>query len=332
MRAKIISLAVLLVAFAGAPALAAEQHSCNGLNLLDSLATTDPVRHARVVAASERLENGKAIFWKLERAGRPPSYLFGTVHLTDRRVTRLSDAAKKALDGAKSVLIENTDFAVPEASAAYASAMKSAVFRDGRSLDRLLSKAEFEKLVRSTGGIPPEILKLYRPWMVSLMLSASTCERDRLKQGIDVLDMAITRRAQGNGTPVSGLESTIDQLASLAAVPDDEQLQILRANIALADQSEDLRETMVQLYATRRIGALWNLQLALSEKAGVPASAYTSFERIIIIERNRRMRNGALPHLDKGGAFIAVGALHLPGKAGLVQLFRDAGYSATPME
>ncbi len=44
------------------------------------------------------------------------------------------------------------------------------------------------------------------------------------------------------------------------------------------------------------------------------------------------MCDGALPHLDKGGAFIAVGALHLPGKTGLVSLLREAGYTLTAIE
>jgi uncharacterized protein YbaP (TraB family) len=331
-RTRSIAWVLLAACFAANAALAAERAPCKGLNLLDKLAATDPARHARILAASDTLENGKAVFWKLEREGRAPSYLFGTVHLTDRRITRLSKEAKNALRGARTLLIENTDFSAAATSSAYASAMKSAVFHDGRSLDQLLSKDEFDNLVRATGGIPPQLLKLYRPWMVSLMLSASTCERDRLRRGHDVLDMVIAKRARAGGTTVSGLESTVDQLGALAAVPDSEQIDILRANIALVGKSEDLRETMVQLYLARRIGALWHLQIALSEQAGVQASAYASFERIIIIERNRKMRDGALPHLEKGGAFIAVGALHLPGPTGLVRLFRDAGYTATPIE
>ncbi len=44
------------------------------------------------------------------------------------------------------------------------------------------------------------------------------------------------------------------------------------------------------------------------------------------------MRDRALPLLGKGGAFIAVGALHLPGDKGLVALFREAGYTVTAVE
>jgi uncharacterized protein YbaP (TraB family) len=44
------------------------------------------------------------------------------------------------------------------------------------------------------------------------------------------------------------------------------------------------------------------------------------------------MRDKAVEALAEGGVLIAVGALHLPGKQGLVALFREAGYTLTPVE
>jgi uncharacterized protein YbaP (TraB family) len=43
------------------------------------------------------------------------------------------------------------------------------------------------------------------------------------------------------------------------------------------------------------------------------------------------MAANAEPYLAKGNAFIAVGAMHLPGKDGLVELFRQAGYRVEPV-
>ncbi|HEX2840576.1 TraB/GumN family protein [Hyphomicrobium sp.] len=331
-------IAVLFIASTHRPATSQEapetsQTRCTGKNLLDKLSATDPALHARIVENANALENGQAIFWKLERPGSPPSYLFGTVHLTDNRIKRLRDTTKNAIRASKTLLIENANLSPEATGRAYVAAAESAVFTDGRTLDSLLSKEEFDQVRKSAGeSVPADALRLYRPWIVSLMIAASDCERRRVQSGYRVLDMALAERAQVNGIPVGGLETTEDQLTALASIPDDEQLGILRANIALIDENENLRETMVQLYLRRRIGALWDLQLALAEKAGVPASAYASFQKTLIVDRNRKMREAALPHLEKGGAFIAVGALHLPGKTGLVELFREAGYTATAIE
>jgi uncharacterized protein YbaP (TraB family) len=48
--------------------------------------------------------------------------------------------------------------------------------------------------------------------------------------------------------------------------------------------------------------------------------------------RNTRMRDAAIPLMAEGGAFIAVGALHLVGREGLVALFREAGFSVYAIE
>jgi uncharacterized protein YbaP (TraB family) len=51
--------------------------------------------------------------------------------------------------------------------------------------------------------------------------------------------------------------------------------------------------------------------------------------RVLLLDRNAVMAERAAPLLASGGAFIAVGALHLVGKSGLVERFRAEGYTAT---
>jgi len=50
-----------------------------------------------------------------------------------------------------------------------------------------------------------------------------------------------------------------------------------------------------------------------------------------LVGRNEVMAERAAPRLEAGGAFIAVGALHLSGKEGLVERFRALGYRVTPL-
>jgi uncharacterized protein YbaP (TraB family) len=321
--------ALVVVLFTGA-AQAGEAARCSGFNLLDKLAATDPGLHDRIVTNAGKIENGNAVLWKIERADRAPSYLFGTVHLSDARVA-MSPTTQDALANARTVIIENSDLSLEASANAYRAAAKNAVFDNGQTLDKLLSAAEFEKLLRTVKGTP-QALRPYRPWIVSLMLTGSECERHRVHNGDLVLDMAIADHAKTHGIPLTGLETTQEQLEALASIPDAEQAGILRANLALTDEAENLMETMVQVYLSRRVGALWDLQIAFAEKAGVSARDFASFERKIIVERNRKMRDGSLPHLKKGGAFVAVGALHLPGKTGLVSLLREAGYTLTAIE
>ena len=89
---------------------------------------------------------------------------------------------------------------------------------------------------------------------------------------------------------------------------------------------------MLQFYLTRRMGLAIPFQLELAKRAGVAATAFDAFESEILRKRNDGMALAARPLLDKGGAFIGVGALHLIGANGLVALLRNAGYTVTAAE
>jgi uncharacterized protein YbaP (TraB family) len=52
----------------------------------------------------------------------------------------------------------------------------------------------------------------------------------------------------------------------------------------------------------------------------------------MITTRNKTMAAHAEPILAKGNAFIAVGALHLPGPEGLIELLRKNGYTVSMVE
>ena len=311
-----------------------EPSRCGGENLLASLALSDPALHGRILDAAASLENGQHLLWKVERAGLAPSYLFGTVHLTDSRVREISAETRAALRSARAVLLETSDIGPQTTAAALVSAARTAVYTDGRTLDRLLTKDEFKKvqLTIDRAGVPAASARIYRPWMISMMLSGSNCERRRIREGEPVLDMALAQEARIHGIPITGLETAEEQIRTLASVPEDQQLGMLRANLALIDETDNLMETMVQLYLERRIGAVWELQMALAETAGVPASAFDGFRQTVIVDRNVKMYEAARGYFEKGGTFMAVGALHLPGEDGLVALLRTAGYTVTPVE
>ena len=98
------------------------------------------------------------------------------------------------------------------------------------------------------------------------------------------------------------------------------------------DRIDDMMETMVQLYLQRQLGAIWPLQMVLAEKVGVARRPSTPPSRACSSTRNLGMRDKALEALGEGNVFMAVGGLHLPGKQGLVALFREAGYTVTAVE
>jgi uncharacterized protein len=115
---------------------------CRGQNMLDEMKTAEPVVYARVMSAARQTVNAEALFWRIEKPGIAPSYLLGTVHVSDPRVTTLSSAVSAALTSAKAVALEIADMS-PAAMQAGAGSDPSLMISTNRGLGNLISQEEF---------------------------------------------------------------------------------------------------------------------------------------------------------------------------------------------
>lgn len=308
--------------------------TCGGRDILADVQAQDPASFTRIMAQAQATTNDGAALWRVERDGKPDSYLLGTIHLTDERVTELSDAVKSAIGQSRVVALEVADISPVATMQAIGAASDLVLFDDGHRLDQMISSEAFKQVEKKLeeAKLPSAVAHMYKPWVVSMILAVGPCERERVAEGKLVLDMVVSAYAQEKKIPVVGLETLKSQLEAAAAVPMNEQVQILRASLVHASRADDLRETVLNLYLQRKLGAVIPLQLYVAAKSGEVTDNLDGFREALITNRNRSMRTRALPLLAEGGAFIAVGGLHLVGEDGLVKLLRDAGYRVVPVE
>jgi len=329
-----LAFAIIAAASTGALAKTAPPQSCKGRDILADLQQNDPASLEKIMAQAKATKNDGAVLWRIERDGKPASHLFGTIHLTDDRITTLSKAVRTAIAGSRVVALEVADISPVATMEAIGDASQLVLLPEGQRLDEMISAevyAEIENKLEEA-DVPSATAYMLKPWVVSMILAVDQCERARAAMGKPVLDMVISQTAQKQKIPVIGLETMQSQLEAAAAVPMDEQMQILRASLVHANRANDLRETVLRLYQERKLGAVMPLQLYAAAKSGEVVDDLEDFREALITKRNRTMRTRALPLLAEGGAFIAVGAMHLIGEDGLVQLFRDAGYTVVPVE
>lgn len=333
MRRSVIIAGVVLLACLCGPARAATP-PCVGTDLLDELAREDPARWQRVLTDAKATINTEARLWRIERAGTPASYLLGTLHSTDPRITALSPALQAAIAATRRTAIEIADVS----SSAMLDVIKTdpdlVLYLDGRSIAQQLTAAEMQTVVARLrlAGMPAELVASLRPWFAYTLLSLPDCERVRKSEGINVLDLVVAEQSRRQGSEVVGLESIEEQLGALAAVPEAEQFNMLRMAVAWSDRSADVLESVQQRYLRREMGAAWPLNAALAAKAGIASRTFRGFQEKVVVDRNFLMRDRSLPYLAEGRTLIAVGALHLTGEYGLVALYRQAGYTVTPVE
>jgi uncharacterized protein YbaP (TraB family) len=331
----LVFLSFLATALLVAGKVRAEAPTCTGSDMLAQLAREDPAAVAKIERDAAATPNGKGLLWKLEREGRPPSFLFGTMHMTDPRVTSLPPAAKAAYEASGTVVIETTD--VLDQAGMMAALMKKpelTMFTDSTTLTSLLSPEDIKVVDAGLAarGIPLASVAKMKPWMLSAMVALPTCEMARKSAGAPVLDVKLAGDAQAAGKAVAGLETAEEQLEAMASLPMDFHIKGLVETLKLGDRMDDVVETMIVLYLNGDTGTFWPLFRAVLPSGKEDQAGYAAFEETIVTARNRTMADKAEPLLAEGNAFIAVGALHLPGPEGLVELFRKAGYEVTAVE
>ena len=268
--------------------------------------------------------------WK--RPAKKPSFLFGTMHMTDPRVTKLPSAAQKAFDAADTVVIETTEILdQAKMMATLAAEPELMMFTDGATLASLMSPEDAAAISRALDnrGIPAASVARMKPWMLSAMVALPACELARKAAGAPMLDVKLAEEAKAGGKSLEGLETVAEQLRAMASLPMEFHMKGLVETLKLGDRIDDVIETMIVLYEREDTGMFWPLLRAVLPSAGEDEAGYAAFEETMITSRNRVMADNAGPILAKGNAFIAVGALHLPGPEGLIELFRKAGYTVT---
>ncbi|WP_294642182.1 TraB/GumN family protein [uncultured Aureimonas sp.] len=288
-----------------------------------------PEREAAAIA------NGEGRLFRIEREGLKPSFLFGTMHLSDPRIVDLPDAADRALDGADGVVIETTDVLDPaRMGATLLSRADLTTLPAGQTLAGVVGEEGMARIVPvlEARGTPAAAIARLQPWFVAAGLLMTDCETQRTAQGAKVLDVAIAERAAAAAKPLDGLETAAEQLEALASMPLDLQADNLVASVVLVDRMPDLFETMIDLYLKGQIaliGPATEKALPSGTDAATSLAVTQAFEDRVVHRRNALMAERLQPFLAKGGRFVAVGALHLPGETGLVAALRRAGWTVT---
>ncbi len=322
-------LAATALLVAGA-AEAAAPPACAGKDLIEALQREDPAAHAKLVETARKIPNAEGLLYRIDRPGLEPSWLFGTMHVTDDRLAELPPEASAAIAGSRTVALELDELALDKDGM-------------GEKMGRLLAERGIDPARKGLAGLSPSDRKslrqalaergmkdvppeTFRPWVLLTFVSLPACEMARSAAGLKVVDARVAEAGLAAGAEIVGLEEMEEQIDAMASISPRNAARLLAGMARLGPALSDVFETTVGLYRRREIGYLFG-DLKLVGVAD--AESFAEFLEILVDKRNLTMRDRALPLLEKGRTFIAVGALHLVGEKGLVELFRKEGFSVT---
>jgi hypothetical protein len=323
---SIIALFVLGLLCRLSPAAAVEAPVCHGKDLTQ-IAGLDAAKARR----ANDLVNADGVFWRIDKPGLEPSYLYGTIHSTDDSALTLARRAAERIDSAKVVATElGGPMDATEKANAGAAMLARALDRDHDTFEDApqADRAEIEKLLAGQ-GYPSEFVHHLKLWFLAVLTAVPQCEAARQALDLPEVDQLIAQSAKASGVKVVGLETVGEQIDAIAAM----RPQIAGVLLALAARdpgmNDDVYATMLKLYRESRPADILPISDALGDMSEDERAAEDEFTRLLVVGRNAAMAERIAPLLKGGGAFIAVGALHLPGKTGLIERLRAEGYTVT---
>ncbi len=283
------------------------------LLLLAGLVQTSPAAQPETGVYAGAVDKG--LLWKITSAEGKVGYLFGTIHSEDARVL---DFPQVLLDAVKESPIFAMEL-VPNLPT-IGKLMEAMRYQDGTRLeDKIGSELYRQVSVRlSDYGVPGEEVQNLKIWAAAMTLSVPVPETGMF------LDFSLSLRAAAGGATLTALETLEEQVGFLQGLDEKNQIIMLQQVITEFAEMQQQNRQMVDIWLGRDLNML--AEVSRTQMAEMEPQLAEWFQKKGIDQRNAVMLKRALPLLKQGGIFIAVGALHLPGKAGLIAGIQQAGF------
>jgi uncharacterized protein YbaP (TraB family) len=260
----------------------------------------------------------KTLLWKITGKDiQTPSYLYGTFHLLCPDDFNMHDEVKKAFHQTKQLYLE-IDLDDPTM---IAKMMKGIMMKDGHNLKEYLSEKDYDscsKIFKTKTGMPLSMVSTYKPFMLTAMLYPSMIGCQPI-----AFEKEFEKMAKADSMEIKGLETIEDQLGVFDEVPYKTQAKMLVKALYEMDKGKEQFNEMVALYKTKNVKAMHDNVSGDTELG--------SHEKILLDKRNQNW----IPVIEKitveKPTFIAVGAGHLGGKKGVINLLRKQGYKVEPI-
>lgn len=262
--------------------------------------------------SAQELED--STLWKISGNGlETSSYLFGTIHITCDAT--LSDKVKIALDETSQMVME-LDMDDPSMQAKM---MAGIYMKEGKRIKNMVSEEDYKILnefVTKNLGASLEMVGNMKPSMISASMYPKMIDCP-----MQSYELTLVKSSKAEGEEIYGLETVEEQLQVFDDIPYEDQIKDLlkSAKDNMAKDKENFA-ILMETYKTQNIEMM--LDMMNSEEAG----SIAQHQDKLLENRNKNW----IPKIKKYSAeptFFAVGAGHLAGENGVINLLRKEGFT-----
>lgn len=271
------------------------------------------------------------LLWKVSgnRLGRP-SYILGTYHFAPGSMIDKIPGMEQAIEGCD-IVIGELDKENMIGSKVQALAAQAMMAPADSTLDKLFSPQDYaiiEKVFNkyfSNMGVKLRQMNMLKPMAISTQMQAMQAIKYFPNfNANDLIDVAVQARANDEGRPSMGLESVQEQIDLLFNGPLTEQAQGL---LEACKQDEFFQAQSVALADAYMAQDLNKLFAVMTDATKGDSE---EIMEMLIYKRNRNWAQKLNVMMPECAMLVCVGAGHLPGDKGLLQLLRNMGYTVEP--
>lgn len=265
--------------------------------------------------------NKKSLLWEITGNGlKKPSYFLGTMHLMCAEDAVLSDNVNRIIKQVDTVYLEvdmdNADELL--------GGMLDLGMKKNKTLQDILSEGDYIKVKsffeKFQKNMPFAILEKQPPLLLSSSLYELLlpCEK---KNGVE---LKIIEEAYKQKKETKGLETIAFQSSIFDSIPYEVQAKDLVSTIDSLDKYQKDFAAMIKVYKTQDIDKLYEL----SANDGSSTAGYMD---LLLFSRNRNWVEKFPGIATNSSTLFAVGAGHLGGEKGVINLLRQHGYTVRPL-
>lgn len=263
-----------------------------------------------------------SMLWKIERDDlKHPTYVFGTMHLINKEYFYFPEKLENLIKDSKQLIMELEG--LPNAVEAaelmrLPDSVKLSDYFTQEKMELLYAFAESE--MKMTKEMFDMTFGRMKPFILLQLITQKQFDGDTESFEMTLMDMAKKHKIK----PI-GLETIQEQIGFFDAIPMNGLADIITSYFENADSLKEQTKLLQQVY---RAGNLDSLAIFMLESS----PELMEFEEILLTGRNIRWVPKIMDLIFKEPSFIAVGAAHLAGENGLIELLRKEGFKVTPVK
>lgn len=282
-----------------------------------SAETAQEEETSEVVYNDIEVENGNSLLWRIEGEGLQTAYMYGTMHMIEAEYYNFTEVMTEKIEESDAIIMEVGGMPNP---------LKTLELMqlDSGDIRSIFTDEQMQTIVgffeKELSVTPDGFFQTYggmKPFFILQTISQNYFSGETESYDLDIMSIAGQKEI-----PLIGLETIEQQLGFFDVIPQEAMAELIVQSIEDFDKEKKSTGKMMKIYSEQRVDKLIPLMKKQSPE-------FMEYGDVFLYDRNKAWVPKILSEMKTKKVFIAVGAAHLFGEGGLIDLLEKEGLKLT---